>query len=413
MKISTLSIGDELLCGEVVDTNASYIAGRLFDAGGRVFRHMTVGDDGGAIVAALTELASLSDAVVVTGGLGPTADDLTAEAAARAAGTELELSDAALEHLAQFSARIPGGLHPANRRQALLPKGCSLIPNPVGTACGFNVKLEGAEVFFLPGVPKEMKRMLDETVLPALVSDSSGGWGRITLKVFGISEAALGALLEGSLPAGSPVQIAYCVKFPEIHLILRAPAQHEDQLEQAAASVRERVGEHLFAENEQSMDEILAALFRKSGLTLALAESCTGGMIASRITSQAGSSSYFLEGDVTYSNVAKSRMLGVPAELIAAKGAVSAEVACAMASGARRGTGTDLALSVTGIAGPDGGSAEKPVGTVYLALADAQTCRVERFNFHGDRETVRLITCFSALDWLRRYLSSKAAPPAR
>jgi nicotinamide-nucleotide amidase len=409
MRISTLSIGDELLCGEVVDTNASYIAGRLFDAGARISRHMTVCDDEGAIVAALTELASLSDAVVVTGGLGPTADDVTAAAAARAAGTELEISDAALEHLAQYSARVSGGLHPANRRQALLPKGCSLIANPVGTACGFNVKLEGAEVFFLPGVPKEMKRMFDETVLPALAGNSSGGWGRIILKVFGLSEAALGELLGRSLPAETPVQLSYCVKFPEIHLILRAPAQCEEELELAAAAIRERLGDHLFAENEQSMDETLAALFRKSGVTLALAESCTGGMIASRITSQAGSSSYFLEGNVTYSNEAKSRMLGVPAELIAGNGAVSAEVASAMASGARAAAGSDLALSVTGIAGPEGGTDEKPVGTVYMALADARACRVKRFNFHGDRDAVRLITSFAALDWLRGYLLTGAA----
>ena len=404
MKISTLSIGDELLCGEVVDTNACHIAARLYDAGPRVLRHLTVGDEEGAIVAALGELASTSDAVIVTGGLGPTPDDLTAAAAARAAGTGLEISEGALLHLAAFSKRVCGGLHPANQRQALLPKGSSLIPNPLGTACGFTLRLEGAELFFLPGVPSEMERMLEDTVLPALLSRAGGAGRRITLKLFGIPEAEAAARLEGALPAGSPVELAYCVKFPEIHLILRAKARQAEALEAAAAVVRERLADFIFACDDETMGRVLASLFRRSGLSLALAESCTGGMIAARITAEAGSSCYFLEGDVTYSNEAKTRMLQVPAELIASKGAVSAEVACAMADGARRAAGSDLALSVTGIAGPEGGTPDKPVGTVFMALADAATCRVNRYSFHGGRAGVRLITCFTALDWLRKHL---------
>jgi len=406
VKIATLSIGDELLSGEVVDTNASHIAGRLYDAGLRVARHLTVGDDEETIVAALKELALLSDAVIVTGGLGPTPDDLTAAAAARASGGELEFSQEALEHLARFAARLPGELHPSNRKQALLPRGCSLIPNPLGTACGFTVRLEGAELFFLPGVPFEMKRMLEETVLPALAGQSGGSGRRIVLKLFGIAEAAAAAALDGCLPPLSPVELAYCVKFPEVHLILRARAEDEAELEEAAAEVRSRLGEYLFAEDEQTMDQVLAVLFRQSGLTLALAESCTGGMIAARITSVAGSSNYFLEGDVTYSNEAKMRMLQVPEELLLAKGAVSAEVAHAMATGALRAAGSQLALSVTGIAGPEGGTPEKPVGTVFMALANTTNCRVTRFNFQGDRDAVRAITCFAAQDWLRRYLLS-------
>jgi nicotinamide-nucleotide amidase len=407
VKVTTLSIGDELLSGEVVDTNASHLAERLYDAGIRVARHLTVADDEEAIVAALQELAAASDAVVVTGGLGPTPDDLTAAAAARAAGTELELSGEALQHLERFSERVSGGLHPANRRQALLPKGAPLIANPLGTACGFRVKVAQAELFFLPGVPFEMKRMLEESVLPALTEPGKGGGRRVTLKLFGISEAAVSCLLEGALPVDTPVQVAYCVKFPEIHVILRAEAAHSEALEAAAATVRRRLSLHLFAENDQTMDEILASLFRESGLTLALAESCTGGMIAARITAVAGSSAYFLEGNVTYSNQAKTRMLQVPAQLIDARGAVSSEVACAMAVGARRAAGSDLALSVTGIAGPEGGTPDKPVGTVYLALTDGESCRVERFNFAGGRDQVRGITCFTALEWLRHHLLSR------
>lgn len=404
MNISTLSIGDELLCGEVIDTNASFIAGKLYDAGIRVHRHFTVGDDADAIVAALLELASNSAAVIVTGGLGPTPDDVTAAAAARAAGTELELSDAALQHLDSFAEHMAAGLHPANRRQALVPKGCALIHNPLGTACGFRVWIGSAEVSFLPGVPFEMKRMLQDSVLPSLAARGLRAGRRITLKLFGISEAATAAKLEGLLPPASPVELAYCVKFPEIHLILRCNSEHDDLLELAAAQVRSRLSHNIFAENDETMDRVVAALFRESGLKLALAESCTGGMIASRITAVPGSSAYFLEGNVTYSNQAKSRMLQVPAELVEEHGAVSAEVACAMAHGARRAAGSDIALSVTGIAGPEGGTEEKPVGTVYIALSDVSSCRVNRFNFAGDREGVRKLTTFTALDWLRTYL---------
>ncbi|GFO53167.1 CinA-like protein [Geomonas sp. Red276] len=404
MRLSTLSIGDELLSGEVVDTNASHIAGRCFQIGLRVQKHLTVGDQEESIVAALLELASASDAVIVTGGLGPTPDDLTSAAAARAAGLEMEVSAEALAHLDRFAARITGGLHPGNQRQALLPRGCPLIPNPLGTACGFELLIDGARLFFMPGVPFEMKRMLEETVLPALAAEGREPNRRIVLKLFGTSEAAVAARLEGALPAGSPVELAYCVKFPEIHIILRGEAKDAGLVERAAAEVAGRFPRELFARDEDTMDEVLAALFRQKGRTLSLAESCTGGMIASRITSQGGSSAYFLEGAVTYSNRAKARMLGVPADLIDAKGAVSAEVAVAMATGARLAAGSDLALSVTGIAGPDGGTPEKPVGTVYMALADGNDCRVTRYNFQGDRDAVRSITTVSALDWLRRYL---------
>jgi nicotinamide-nucleotide amidase len=412
VRLATLSIGDELLTGEVVDTNAAQIAGRLFDLGLAAGRHLTVPDDEAAIAAALGELAGDYDAVVVTGGLGPTPDDLTAAAAARAAGVPLEPSAEALAHLARFSERVPGGLHPSNDRQALVPSGAPLIANPLGTACGFILRLGGAEFFFLPGVPFEMLRMLEESVLPALLERGGADRGlRRTLKIFGISEAAAAAELAGLLPEGSPVQLAYCVKFPEIHLILRSPAGQAQLLEDAAAAVRERLGRYLFAEDAGSLDTVLAALFRETGATLGLAESCTGGLIAARITETAGSSAWFLEGVVSYSNAAKNRLLRVPRELIDSLGAVSAEVAVAMAQGAREGSGADLALSVTGIAGPDGGSPEKPVGTVFIALADRDGCQVKHYQFPGDRERVRSITCFTALNLVRKRLLALSGAP--
>ena len=405
MKLAILSIGDELLAGEIIDTNANHIAGRLYDTGFSVLRQLTVADDEAAIAAALRELSQDFDAVIATGGLGPTPDDLTAAAAAQAAGVPLEPSVEALAHLARFSEQIPGGLHPANSRQALVPRGSALIPNPLGTACGFILRLGGCQCFFLPGVPFEMVRMLEESVLPGLPGRGSADPGvRVTLKLFGISEAAAAAELAGLLPEESPVQLAYCVKFPEIHLILRGATRHQPLLEAAAAAVRERLGRYLFAEDGVTLDSALAALFLGSGATLALAESCTGGMVAARVTRVAGSSAWFLEGVVTYSNAAKVRMLGVPEELVEAHGAVSAEVAVAMANGARAASGATLALSVTGIAGPAGGTPEKPVGTVFIALADSGSCAVRQYQFPGDRDQVRSLTCFAALNLLRKRL---------
>jgi nicotinamide-nucleotide amidase len=407
--VATLSIGDELLCGEVVDTNQSHIAGRLFESGLRAARHLMVADDEPAIVAALRELSREHDAVVVTGGLGPTADDVTAAAAASAAGVPLEHFPEAQENLTRFSRRIAGGLHPANDRQAFLPQGSALIPNPVGTACGFRVRIGAAECYFMPGVPFEMKPMLEATVLPELVNRAGAvPQLRTTMKLFGIPEATAGAELAGVIPEGAAVQLGYCVKFPEVHLILRTPTNRRDQHEAAVAAVTERLSRHLFARDEETLDSLLAELFRATGRTLALAESCTGGLIAARVTQTAGSSAWFLEGAVTYSNEAKSRMLGVPASLIEAHGAVSEEVAQAMAEGARRESGADLAVSVTGIAGPEGGSAEKPVGTVFIALAHAGGCSVERHQFPGDRDRVRSITCFSALNLVRLHLKDLA-----
>ncbi|GFO59165.1 CinA-like protein [Geomonas silvestris] len=405
MKVATLSIGDELICGEVTDTNQSYLATRLYDLGLRAERHLMVGDDEEAIVAALNELAAVYDVVLATGGLGPTPDDLTSAAAARAAGVPLAHSPEAQAHLAEFAKRLNRELHPLNDRQAQLPQGCGLIPNPNGTATGFRVSIGRADCYFMPGVPFEMKPMLEETVLPVLLTASGVTPGlRSTLKIFGLPEAVAAAELEGVLPEGSPVQLAYCVKFPEIHLILRTPGTHPAEHQAALAALRGRMAHHLFAEDEATLDSVLAELFRKTGATLALAESCTGGMIAERVTRTAGSSAWFLEGAVTYSNEAKSRLLGVAPELIAARGAVSEEVALAMAEGARAKSGAAIAISVTGIAGPEGGSAEKPVGTVYIALADAKGCRAKRHQFPGDRERVRAITCFTALNWLRRQL---------
>lgn len=415
MRIATLSIGDELICGEVVDTNAAHIAGLLLEHGLRVRRHVTVGDDEAEIGCALNELAPQNDALIVTGGLGPTVDDVTAPAASRATGRPLVINGEAREHLHRFLAErggLAGG--PPSDKQAMIPAEAVIIPNPKGTACGFRLTHEGCLLFFLPGVPAEMKAMLAETVLPCLLE-------RVELKrsvlcaylnLFGLSEPETDRLLEGVADARRGLRMSICVTFPRIRVTLRAEADTEAvaraSLREALDLARERLGDCVFSEGEETMDEVVAALFRQRGMTLALAESCTGGMIARRITDVPGSSAYFLEALVTYANSAKERLLGVPAAILDEKGAVSAEVAAAMAEGVRAAAGSDLGLAVTGIAGPDGGSAEKPVGTVFISLASPDGCRTERFRFGGSRADIRTITAWTAMDWLRRYLLGQA-----
>jgi nicotinamide-nucleotide amidase len=413
MRIATLSIGDEVVFGEILDTNAPHMAARLYEVGLKVKRHLTVGDSEQDIIDAILALAPLSDVVIATGGLGPTVDDLTARAAAKASDRRLVLNETALEHLREFLARRGRNVTPSNEKQALIPAKAGLIPNPTGTACGFNFQLNGCLFFFLPGVPSEMVRMLDESVIPMIRERSSEErFIRIkVLKVFGIPEAELDTLLKGVGGKGSPVTLAFQVSFPEIRVKLRAEGDDEAEtvqaLDMACRKVRDILVDRIFAEDEDTIDTVLANLFREKGVTLSLAESCTGGFVAKRITEIPGCSDYFLEGAVTYSNVAKVRMFGVSPQLLEEKGAVSSEVAMAMARGMRKMSGSDISLAITGIAGPDGGSDEKPVGTVFFALATRSGCQSKMYRFSGTREQIRTIAAFMALNQLRRHLLSQ------
>ena len=304
---------------------------------------------------------------------------------------------------------------PLSDKQVMIPSKTTLIPNPLGTACGFYLMNNGCFMFFLPGVPTEMLRMLRDTVLIFLAD-------RMTPKkvirsemvnVFGPCEAEVDELLVGIARPDHGLHMGICVTFPWMRITLRAEAENETAanalLEPAVQKVTGLLQEYIFATGETGIDDVIAALFLKSGLTLSLAESCTGGMIAQRVTAVSGSSRYFREGAVTYSNDAKIRQLGVDENILAEKGAVSSECASAMAKGIRQRTGSDVGLSVTGIAGPDGGTDDKPVGTVYISLAAPDGCWTKRFRFNGSRDDIRTITAWTSLDWLRRYLLQRAA----
>jgi len=412
MKISTLSIGDEVLFGEIVDTNAAHIATRLYDSSFKNRRHLCVGDSEPDIMEAVEELAGHNDFVIATGGLGPTVDDLTARSVARAVGRRLVLNEEALTHLRERYRLMGRELLSSAEKQALLPAKTVLIPNPSGTACGFIVPHKGCFLFFLPGVPAEMKRMLEETVIPFILSRAKRNTIIRTrvMRVLGLSETHIENLLKDLARPREGLDIAYCVSFPEVEVKLRGEGEDEARLEglldATAEKARERLGVHLVAEGGETIDSVVAGLFREKGVTLSLAESCTGGLIAKRVTDLAGSSAYFLEGAVTYGNDAKVRRLGVPADLLAREGAVSAAAAMAMARGIRTTSGSDIGLAVTGIAGPEGGTEDKPVGTVFLALASGSDCKAKKYHFNWSRDRIRTMTAFTALDWLRRHLLS-------
>jgi nicotinamide-nucleotide amidase len=406
LKISVLTVGDELINGEMADTNTACIARVLASHGFELRDSQSVGDVEADIEEAILGFCARRDVVIVTGGLGPTGDDLTARAAARALGRRLILHEEALTLIRDYFSRISLPMHPRNEKQALLPQKATVLPNSCGTAPGFSLHQSGCDLFFLPGVPLEMEAMLRESVLPRLLERSGNlypGRERV-FKIFGLHEPKVEEIVAASaLPEG--VEIAFGVDFPLVHLKLRARGYEADHLlDQADIVVRRALSDHIVAVGEETLAGNVARLLSASGLTLSVAESCTGGLICARLTEIPGSSAFLERGAVTYANAAKADWLGVPAAVLETEGAVSEKCALAMAQGMRRAAGTDIALSVTGIAGPAGGTPEKPVGTVFFALAGPGSEQVKGYRFQGDRERIRTMAVCMGLEWLRRYL---------
>lgn len=407
MKTAIIAIGDELMTGAVNDENSAWLADRLFELGAGDALHLAVEDDLEAIKDAF-EIAGLrAEAVIVTGGLGPTADDLTREAACRFAGVPLIENQNALDRLQLMFRVINREMTENNRKQAMIPEGAELIENPIGTAPGFAISMGKAVYYFLPGVPRECRLMAEQSVLPALARKLAGESFRARLfRTFGMTESQLDQTLAGlDLPAG--VRLCYRAVFPEIHLKLIAKARSAEEaehaLEAAAGQVRSRVGSVIYSEDGRGLEEVVLELLRERKLRMATAESCTGGLIAKRITDAPGSSEVFDRGYVTYSNRAKTELLGVEPALIEEHGAVSAQTALAMARGAKERAGVDLAIAVTGIAGPTGGTPDKPVGTVHIAIADQDGTWERRFIFtRAERTFTRELTAQAALEIIRR-----------
>ncbi len=409
LNIAVLATGDELINGEMADTNTSRIASILGAQGYAVRESRVVGDVEEEIEGALRDLAGKREVVIVTGGLGPTEDDLTARIAARAFGRRLVLNDEALAQIRAFFAERNMEMNPRNEKQALLPLKSSILGNRLGTAPGFTLHQQNCDLFFLPGVPKEMVDMLEQQVLPRLLERSGGSaplQERI-LKVFGLSEPGVEEAFGGAaLPEG--VILAYGVDYPFVHVKLRASGDTAAELlDRAELQARQLLDPYVFANGQETLAGNVGRMLTDAGLTIALAESCTGGQVSGMLTELPGASAFFERGAVTYSNVAKHEWLQVPIEILQNHGAVSEACALAMAQGIRSTACSDLGLAITGIAGPDGGTPEKPVGTVFLALSDGQNEQVKGYRFSGEREKIRRMASCMALEWVRRYLSSR------
>jgi nicotinamide-nucleotide amidase len=430
MRAIILSIGDELILGQTVDTNSAWISQQLAAAGCAVAAHLTVADDQSAIETAIEESVGRCDVLIISGGIGPTEDDLTRQALAAVMRVPLELDEKWLGHLEAFFRKINRPMSPLNRIQAMIPRGATPIENANGTAAGIDATYVSGDqkticrVFVMPGVPKEMRAMFLRDVLPHVRRQAGGAviLSR-TLHTFGLGESNVADLLKrhadlmrrdrnpsvGTTVTGGIVSLRINARFPSTDEATR-------QLEATTAECHAALGDLIFGQDDETLPEVVAKLLLADPASarwapaVATAESCTGGLLAKMLTDIPGSSRYFRQGWVTYSNEAKTDMLGVPAGLIAQHGAVSEPVALAMARGAQTQSGAYYAIGITGIAGPDGGTSDKPVGTVWISLAAGDAVTARRFVFTGDREMIRDRSAKMALTLLRFRLLGKSLP---
>jgi nicotinamide-nucleotide amidase len=408
MKAEILAVGTELLMGQIANTNAQYISSRLPDAGIGVYYHDVVGDNPERLKQSLTLALSRSDVIILTGGLGPTQDDLTKETVAAVLNRKLVLDQQSLDVIEEFFTKRCRRMTHNNMKQAYLPEGCIIIRNSNGTAPGCIIEDNGKTVVMLPGPPSEMKPMFEETVMPYFMARSEYRLESRFLRIFGIGESAVEDMLLDLIENQANPTIAPYAKDGEVTLRLTARYdknnRSDDLIGPVEEEIRRRLGDAVYSNDNSSLDEIAARLLIESKKTLSVAESCTGGMVSSRLTDMPGISEVFDRAIVTYSNRAKMEELGVKRETLDKYGAVSEQTAREMAEGVRRVSGTDIGISVTGIAGPGGGSEGKPVGLVYAALAHSDGTVVKKLDLWGSRSRIRSVTCLHVFDMLRRYL---------
>ena len=406
VKASIVSIGNEVLSGQTIDTNAAYLGKKLLAIGIPVVSSYTVGDDIDSIVRSFESASSDADVIIVTGGLGPTDDDLTRQALAKLLGTELQLQDELLQKIQNFFTGRNWQMSSKNKIQAYIPAGAKALANNLGTAPGIMAEVEGKMLFALPGVPSEMKQMFEESVLPELQRFASGQAVVMRkLRCFGTGESNIAELIDPLMQRGRNPLINCTASCGVITLTITATAEDKNEARQMVdkdeKSLRNKLGELVYGTDEQTLAEVVGEKLAQQKKTIAVAESCTGGYIAKLLTDNPGASGYFTHGWITYSNGSKTSELDVPARLIEKHGAVSEEVARAMAQGARKRAGTAFAIGVTGIAGPAGGSERKPAGLVYISVDSDKECETKRFVFPHDRDSIRRRAAQTALNMLR------------
>jgi len=413
MNAEIIAVGSELLTPDFQDTNSLFLIRRLADLGLPVLRRTIIGDRPSEIVPTLTLARTSSDLIVLSGGLGPTGDDLTREAMAEALGRRLVFRPEILAGIESRFARRGRIMPEANRRQAFIVEGAEILENRRGTAPGQWIEEGGRRFVLLPGPPHEFEGVFEEAVWARLCAWRRGFGVRRILRTTGLTESEVEDRISGLYPESGGVRLTVLASPGQIDLHIASFSERSEKAAAAAADIlaavlKARLADVVYGDAPAPLEAVVAGLLAGARKTVAVAESCSGGLLAHRLTNVPGSSSYFLEGFITYDNAAKTRDLGVPSALIAAHGAVSAPVAEAMARGARERAGSDLAIGISGIAGPSGGTEEKPVGLVFVALARAGSASHTRNLFFGPREAVKFQSSQKALDMMRRVLLESA-----
>jgi nicotinamide-nucleotide amidase len=416
MNCEIITIGDELTSGKVPDVNSRYACVRLIDAGLRVTRITSLGDDQRTVSVEIEQAMRRGGFVIVTGGLGSTVDDITSEIAAAAFQRKLVRHPEVYRSLLRYAEETGTKVNRPLEKLAMLPEGAEPL-DPSGTTCGFKIEESGAVFFFLPGVPEQMRHLLDRSVIPR-ISRACGTLEKLfqrVLKLYGVAESRVAEMLDDLQRSEPDVMFGFYPRFPELHVTLSFRGTEERQaretLERVQNAACDLLGNFVFAVGDRTMARVVGDLLRGHGLNVALAESCTGGLIGHLLTNEAGSSDYFKGGCVVYSNDAKMDLVGVKPDTLRAHGAVSGETAREMASGVRERLRADLGMAVTGIAGPGGGSVEKPVGTVYLGLSSEKGLFSRLYRFRGPRGHIKTDAAMMALDWIRRYLNDDSFLP--
>ena len=411
-RVAILSTGDEITTGKVVDTNANYIADKFVETGMDVAAVVTVGDVAERIIWAWQQAMEQADVIVSTGGIGPTADDLTTELVAKVAGVELTFSEEVAENIRRLFASFNRPMPENNLKQAQFPAGAEIIPNHLGTAPGYRLDLDTPKgkkhLIVLPGVPREMKPMIEETVLPWVREKRGGGEVFLTrtFQTFGISESGLDEMVAGVISEDEG-SLAFRANFPQIsmRIIVRGkPGEAEQRLDRLSDRIRDKIGTYVYGEGDLTMEDVVGQLLKEQSKTLSLAEACSGGLVGHRVSNVPGSSAYFQGAVTAYSDAAKTQLLGVQPATLQLHGAVSEEVVREMATGVRERLGADIGIAMTGIAGPDGATEDKPVGTACIALAMDDTLVSRQYKLWGNREWIKTLISQLALDWVRRAL---------
>jgi nicotinamide-nucleotide amidase len=417
MNAEIIAIGSELLTPYRLDTNSLWLTDELNKIGIRVIHKAVVGDSRDEMRSSFRHALDRADLIVASGGLGPTDDDRTRETVAELLGRKMHMDEAIVREIQERFRRFARTMPEINKRQAMVPEGATVLPNPRGTAPALWLEADGHIIVLLPGVPHELKSIFETEVRPRLAK-ISGAERLFTrdLRTTGLGESDVETRVRPlyQLYPDTETTILAAPSGTQLHprTWSRDPAKAEKLLDEITDRMALALGEHLYSTHGEALEEVVARVLTENRATVAVAESCTGGMLAERLTKIPGSSSYFLGGVICYSNELKTSLVGVPQSLIEAKGAVSSEVALALADGIRKRTGATLGVGVTGVAGPGGGTPEKPVGLVHIGLADEHGPRERAYRFPGDRERIRQFASQSALDAVRRYYLFPAAARA-